>query len=151
MVVATVAPVTVLAEEAEGVKILSTTPEDGSTGITPMGTIMEVEFNTPIDPTTLTTASISSEPAAIVAVVPDKTKTTRCTVYFSALELNTKYKVMFSKQIKAQNGERLKKTDVVFQTTSQYPQHHQIVNGDMENTDHLNMFELAGATTKVIS
>ena len=151
MVVATVAPVTVFAEEAEGVKILSTTPEDGSTGITPMGAVMEVEFNTPIDPTTLTTASISSEPAAIVAVVADKTRPTRCTVYFSALELNTKYKVMFSKQIKAKNGERLQKTDVVFQTTAQYPQHHQIVNGDMENTDHLNMFELAGASKTVIS
>ena len=151
LIVTTIVPGVALAEESEGVKILSTTPEDGSTGIMPMGATMEVEFNTPIDPATLTTASISSEPAVIAAVVPDSSKSNKCIIYFNALELNTKYKVMFSKQIKSVSGERLQKTDVVFQTTNLYPQHHQIVNGDMENTAHLNMFELAGATKRVIS
>lgn len=151
MIISVITPVTALAEETENVQIVSTTPEDGSVGIIPMGATMEVEFNTAIDPATLTTATISSEPAAVVAVVPDKTKASRCTVYFSALELNTSYKVMFSKQIKSSSGERLQKTDIVFKTTSQYPQHHQIVNGDMEDTTHLNMYELAGATKNVIS
>lgn len=151
LIVTTVAPVVVLAEGTEGVKIVSTTYENGSVGVTPMGVSMEVEFNVPMDPASLTTASISSEPAAIVAVVPDKTKTTKCTVYFSALELNTKYKVMFSKQIKSLSGERLNKTNIEFKTSANYPQHHQIVNGDMENTDHLNMFELAGASKTVLS
>lgn len=151
LVVAAIAPVIAYAEEKEGVKIVSTTPEDGSTGVAPMGLAMEVAFNSPMDPATLSTATISSEPAAISAVVPDKTNTSKCTIYFTALEINTKYKVMFSKQIKAASGERLQKAEVEFQTSAKYPQHHQIVNGDMENTAHLNMFELAGASKNVLS
>jgi len=137
--------------EEAGVIIVSTTPEDGSLGITPMGSKMEVTFNVPMDSATLTNSTISSEPNCISAVVPNEKSPTRCTIYFKALELDTKYKIMFSKQIKSASGERLTKTDVSFQTNAEYPKHHQIVNGDMEDTTHLNMFELAGASSSAVS
>lgn len=137
--------------EEPGVIIVSTTPEDGSLGITPMGSKMEVTFNVPMDPTTLTKSTISSEPNCISAVVADEKSPTRCIIYFKALELDSEYKIMFSKQIKSASGERLAKTDISFRTNAEYPKHHQIVNGDMEDTTHLNMFELAGATTSAVS
>lgn len=146
--------VSVFAEESTeeaGVSIVSTTPEDGSLGITPMGSKMEVTFNMPMDPTSLTTATITSEPNCISAVVTDEKSPTRCTIYFKALELDTEYDITFSKQVKSASGERLPKTSVSFRTNAEYPKYHQIVNGDMEDTAHLNMFELAGASASAIS
>ena len=134
-----------------GVAIVSTTPEDGSMGITPMGTQMEVIFNMPMDAASLSKSTVSSEPSAISAVVLDEKNPTRCIIYFSALELDTEYKIMFSKQIKSVSGERLAKTDISFRTSAEYPKHHQVVNGDMEDKTHLNMFELAGASSKAVS
>ena len=137
--------------EESGVCIVSTTPEDGSLGITPMGAQMEVIFNMPMDAASLSRSTISSEPNAISAVVLDEKMPTRCIIYFSALELDTEYKIMFSKQIKSVSGERLAKTNISFRTSEEYPKHHQIVNGDMEDKTHLNMFELAGASSKAVS
>ena len=137
--------------DKSGVSIVSTTPEDGSLGITPMGTKMDVTFNMPMDAATLSNTTISSAPNAVSAVVPDEKSPTRCTIYFSALELDTEYKIMFSKQIKSASGERLEKTEVSFRTAAEYPKHHQIVNGDMEDKTHLNMFELAGASSKAVA
>ena len=72
-------------EKEAGVTIISTTPEDGSMGITPMGTKMEVTFNMPMDANSLSKTTISSVPNAINAVVPDPKSPARCTIYFSAL------------------------------------------------------------------
>lgn len=138
-------------EKEAGVTIISTTPEDGSTGITPMGTKMEVTFNMPMDANSLSKTTISSVPNAINAVVPDPKSPARCTIYFSALELGTEYTIMFSKQIKAASGERLPKTEISFTTSKEYPKHHQIVNGDMEDKTHLNMFDLAGASSSAVA
>ncbi len=137
--------------EGTGVSIVSTTPEDGSLGIAPMGSKMEVTFNMPMDPASLTNSTITSEPNCISAVVTDEKSPTRCTIYFKALELDTKYVITFSKQVKSASGERLPKTSVSFRTNAEYPKHHQIVNGDMEDTTHLNMFELAGASSSAVS
>ena len=134
-----------------GVAIVSTTPEDGSLGVTPMGTQMEVIFNMPMDAASLSKSTVSSEPNAISAVVLDAKNPTRCIIYFSALELDTEYTVMFSKQIKSVSGERLTKTEISFRTSAEYPKHHPVVNGDMEDKTHLNMFELAGASSKAVS
>lgn len=136
--------------EAQGPTIISTTPEDGAVGLAPMGLEMEVTFSTTMDTESLSTASITSEPAAIAAVVPDPTASNRCKIYFSALDLNTEYTVIFSRQVRAQNGDRMARTEVAFRTTAQHPQYHQIVNGDMEEGTPLGIFELSSATTKVI-
>lgn len=137
--------------EESGVSIVSTTPEDGSLGIAPMGSKMEVTFNVPMDPASLTTATITSEPNCISAVAINEKSPDRCTVYFKALELDTKYDITFSKQVKAATGERLTKTTVSFRTNAEYPKHHQIVNGDMEDTTHLNMFEIGNASASAVS
>lgn len=137
--------------EESGVSIVSTTPEDGSLGITPMGSTMEVTFNMPMDPSTLTKGTISSVPTCISAVVPNEKSPTRCTIYFSALDLDTEYEITFSKQIKSASGERLAKTSVSFRTNAEYPKHHQIVNGDMEDTTHLNMFLIGNASSSAVS
>ncbi len=137
--------------EESGVSIVSTTPEDGGLGITPMGSKMEVTFSTPMDPASLTKTTISSKPDCISAVVPDEKSPTRCTIYFKALDIDTEYEITFSKQIKSASGERLTKTSVSFRTNAEYPKHHQIVNGDMEDKTHLNMFELAGASASAVS
>lgn len=137
--------------EESGVSIVSTTPEDGSLGITPMGSKMEVTFNMPMDPASLTTATITSEPNCISAVAINEKSPDRCTIYFKALELDTKYDITFSKQVKSASGERLPKTTVSFRTNAEYPKHHQIVNGDMEDTTHLNMFEIGNATASAVS
>lgn len=134
-----------------GVAIISTTPEDGSLGVTPMGAQMEVIFNMPMDAASLSKSTVSSEPNAISAVVLDEKNPTRCIIYFSALELDTEYKIMFSKQVKAASGERLTKTNISFRTSAEFPKHHQIVNGDMEDKTHLNMFELAGGASKSVA
>ncbi len=143
----------VFAEEAaeSGLCIVSTTPEDGSMGVTAMGAQMEVIFNMPMDAASLSKSTISSEPTAISAVVLDAKDPTRCIIYFSALELDTEYKIMFSKQVKSVSGDRLAKTDISFRTSKEYPKHHQIVNGDMEDKTHLNMFELAGGASKSVA
>ena len=146
--------VSVFAEEnteEAGVSIVSTTPEDGSLGIAPMGSKMEVTFNVPMDPASLTTATITSEPNCISAVAINEKSPTRCTIYFKALELDTEYDITFSKQVKAASGERLPKTTVSFRTNAEYPKHHQIVNGDMEDTTHLNMFDVGNATSSAVS
>ena len=146
--------VSVFAEEnteEAGVSIVSTTPEDGSLGIAPMGSKMEVTFNVPMDPASLTTATITSEPNCISAVAINEKSPTRCTIYFNALELDTEYDITFSKQVKAASGERLPKTTVSFRTNAEYPKHHQIVNGDMEDTTHLNMFDVGNATSSAVS
>ena len=146
--------VSVFAEEnteEAGVSIVSTTPEDGSLGITPMGSKMDVTFSVPMDKASLTTATITSEPNCITAVVFNEKSPTKCTVYFKALELDTEYDITFSKNVKAATGERLPKTTVSFRTNAEYPKHHQIVNGDMEDTSHLNMFDVGNATSSAIS
>ena len=137
--------------EETGVSIVSTTPEDGSMGITPMGSKMEVTFSTPMDPASLTNATISSQPNCISAVVPNEKSPTRCTIYFKALDIDTEYEITFSKQIKSASGERLTKTSVSFRTNAEYPKHHQIVNGDMEDKTHLNMFEIGNASASAVS
>lgn len=137
--------------EESGVSIVSTTPEDGSLGIAPMGSKMEVKFNMPMDPASLTTATITSEPNCISTVAIDEKSPDRCTVYFKALELDTEYNITFSKQVKSATGERLTKTTVSFRTNAEYPKHHQIVNGDMEDTTHLNMFEIGNASSSAVS
>lgn len=139
------------ADEEQTFEVISTTPEDGSTRIEPVGLTMEVTFNMPVDSETLSTATIVSEPSAVASVIPDAISANKCTIYFSALNTDTKYTVTFSKQIKAKDGTRLQKSQVGFKTTAKFPQYHQIVNSDMENPNYSGVYMLAGAARSSIS
>lgn len=121
-------------EEANAFTVISTTPTDGTTGVSPADLQVDITFSDAVNPDTLIQGNISVSGNAYGAFVATGEKT--ATIYLNRMNVNlgTKYTIKLRSGIKSADGRELTEYSFSFTTMKDAPNYRQITNGDFSDS-----------------
>ena len=121
-------------DEANAFTVISTTPADGMTGVSPADLQADITFSDAVDTSTLIQGNVSVSGNAYGAFVSTGEKT--ATIYLNRINVNlgTKYTIKLKSGIKSADGRELTEYSFSFTTMKDAPSYRQITNGDFSDS-----------------
>lgn len=115
-------------------------PMDGERNVPIVNTKVDITFSEPVDPATLSMATISVTSGAFRSVVA--TSATTATIYLDrdVLRLGEKYTVTLKNGIKSLTGASLVEKKITFTMTREVPSYRQITNQGLDDPNFLSGF-----------
>lgn len=123
-------------DEANAFTVISTTPADGMTGVSPADLQADITFSDAVDTSTLIQGNVSVSGNAYGAFVSTGEKT--ATIYLNRMNisLGTKYTIKLKSGIKSADGRELTEYSFSFTTMKDAPNYRQITNGDFSDSNN---------------